>query len=174
MQFCSPEFSAHFLFEKLSLKNWLSILYILSEGRKEEKLLPYYEGCKSLITTAFQSEFDSNLVCQKHMIIIFLNFWTTLQKSCSSVLLVGRLFYAEDGAIFLIYQLSSCVARKYLILRLRDMEIHFLGMTITAVIQTEGHLLAEQVCLGKELEIVWIHLIFFHRSKNRSWNSTHL
>lgn len=81
----------------------------------------------------------------------FLNYFAEIMQQCT---LVGRLFYAEDGAIFLIYQLSSCVPRKHLILRLRDMEIHFLGMTITAVIQTEGHLLTEQVCLGKELEIV--------------------
>lgn len=31
------------------------------------------------------------------------------------------------------------------------MEIHFWGMTITAVMQTEGYLLAEQVCLQKEI-----------------------
>jgi len=50
--------------------------------------------------------------------------------------------------------MSNCGARKHLILRLRDMEIHFFRMSITAVMQTEGHLLAEQVCLGKESEIV--------------------
>lgn len=43
------------------------------------------------------------------------------------MLLVGRPFYAGDETISLIYQLSSCVAIKHLILILRDMEILFFG-----------------------------------------------